>query len=58
MYRELIYLISSVLVLAVAGTASADQWEITIPDAGFDDHVLSNVGDYIDVVYSKTAAAF
>ena len=38
---------SFVLVLAVTATASADQWEITIPDAGFDDHVLSNVGDYV-----------
>ncbi|MHC4582550.1 MAG: LamG-like jellyroll fold domain-containing protein, partial [Planctomycetota bacterium] len=55
MYRELIYLISSVLVLAVAGTASADQWEITVPDAHFDDHVLNSVGDYIyiaDALYT------
>jgi hypothetical protein len=47
MCKKLIYLASFVLVLAVTGTASADQWEITVPDAGFDDHVLSNVGDYI-----------
>jgi len=38
---------SFVLVLAVTGTASADQWDIAVPDAGFDDHVLSNMGDYI-----------
>ncbi|UCF13915.1 MAG: hypothetical protein JSW59_10920 [Phycisphaerales bacterium] len=47
MSKELNYLMSFVLVLAVTGIASADQWEITVPDAGFDDHVLSNVGDYI-----------
>jgi hypothetical protein len=47
MCKKLIYLVSFVLVLAVTGTASADQWDITVPDAGFDDHVLNNVGDYI-----------
>ena len=47
MSKKLIYSVSFVLVLAVTGTASADQWDITVPDAGFDDHVLNNVGDYI-----------
>ncbi len=47
MSRELTHLMSFVLLLAVAGTTSADQWEITVPDAGFDDHVLNNVGDYV-----------
>ena len=41
MSRELIHLMSFLLVLVVAGTASADQWEITIPDASFEDHVLA-----------------
>jgi len=41
MSKKLFYLMSFVLVLAVTGTASADQWDITVPDAGFDDHVLS-----------------
>jgi hypothetical protein len=49
MCKKLIYLVSFVLVLAVTGTASADQWDITVPDAGFDDHILSNVGDWIYV---------
>jgi len=40
---------SFVLVLAVTGTATPDQWPITVPDAGFDDHILNNVGDYIDI---------
>jgi len=47
MSKKLIYLVSFVLVLAVTGTASADLWDITVPDAGFDDHVLNNVGDWI-----------
>jgi len=47
MSKKLTYSMSFVLALAVTVTASADQWEITVPDAGFDDHVLSNVGDYI-----------
>jgi len=47
MSKKLLYLMSFVLVLAVTGTASADQWDIAVPDAGFDDHVLSNMGDYI-----------
>ena len=42
----LVYLISFVLVLAVTGTASADQQAITVPDAGFDDHVLAE-GDWV-----------
>jgi len=41
MSKELICLMSFVLVLALTGTASADQWEITVPDAGFEDHVLA-----------------
>ncbi|MHC4120443.1 MAG: PA14 domain-containing protein [Planctomycetota bacterium] len=45
MSKELIYLMSFVLVLAVTGSASADQWEITIPDAGFEDHVLAKDGN-------------
>jgi hypothetical protein len=46
MFKEVICLVSSVLVLTVMGTAWADQWEIAVPDAGFDDHVLNNVGDF------------
>jgi hypothetical protein len=42
----LVYLMSFVLVLAVTGTASADQQAITVPDAGFDDHVLAE-GDWV-----------
>ena len=41
MYRELTYLMSFGLVLALTGTASADQWEITVGDAGFEDHILT-----------------
>jgi len=46
---------SFVSVLAVMGTASADQWEITVPDAGFEDHVLANSGT-IDVADGYTGA--
>jgi hypothetical protein len=38
--------------------ASGDQWDITVPDAGFDDHVLANPGDYIDIVDSKYDVAW
>jgi len=58
MSKKLIYLMSFVLVLAVTGTASADQWDITVPDAGFDDHVLNNVGDYIDIADSSYTGAW
>jgi hypothetical protein len=47
MSKKLLYLMSFVLVLAMTGTASADQWDITVPDAGFDEHVLDNPGDWI-----------
>jgi hypothetical protein len=49
MSKKLIYLMSFVLVLAVTGTATADQWPVTVPDAGFDDHVLKNLGDYVSL---------
>jgi len=49
MFKKLIVLTSFVLVLAVTGVASADEQAITVPDAGFDDHVLDNVGDWIYV---------
>ncbi|MHC4643816.1 MAG: PA14 domain-containing protein, partial [Planctomycetota bacterium] len=55
MSKKLLYLMSFVLVLAVTGTASADTWDITVPDAGFDDYVLG-LGDYIyidDGAYSR-----
>jgi hypothetical protein len=58
MSKELICLMSFVLVLAVTGTASADQWEITVPDAGFDDHVLNNEGDWIYVGDSSYTGAW
>ena len=48
MCKRLLLLIFVVLVLAVTGTASADLI-ITVPDAGFDDHVLNDVGDWIYV---------
>ncbi|MHC4361544.1 MAG: hypothetical protein ACYSTZ_01855, partial [Planctomycetota bacterium] len=48
MSKELICLMSFVLVVAVTGTASADQWEITVPDASFEDHVLAESG-YIEI---------
>jgi len=54
MSKKLIYLMSFVLVLALTGTASADHI-ITVPDAGFDDHVLNNVGDYVYVGNSSYA---
>ena len=38
-----------VAVCLPVSSATADQWPITVPDAGFDDHVLNNVGDYIDI---------
>jgi|GEM_PF-1110845 len=41
MTKELIYLMSFVLVLAVAGTASADLQSITIVNPGFEDPVLA-----------------
>ena len=31
---------------------------ITVPDAGFDDHVLTNVGDYIDIADSSYTGAW
>ncbi|MBW2621136.1 MAG: hypothetical protein JRC56_07385, partial [Deltaproteobacteria bacterium] len=57
MSKKLIYLMSFVLVLAVTGTASADHI-ITVPDAGFDDHVLNNVGDWIDIADSGYTGAW
>jgi hypothetical protein len=47
MSKKLLYLMSFVLVLAVTGTASADTWYIPVPDNGFEDHVLSNIYDYV-----------
>ena len=44
MFKKLIVLTSFVLALAVTGAASADEQAITVPDAGFDDHVLSEGG--------------
>ncbi|MHC4537729.1 MAG: hypothetical protein ACYS6K_27675, partial [Planctomycetota bacterium] len=47
MSKKLLYLMSFVLVLAVTGTASADPWYINVPDPGFEDHVLTNIYDYV-----------
>ena len=58
MCRKLICLASFVLVLAVMGTASADQRTITVPDAGFDDHVLNNVGDWLYIGDSSYTGAW
>jgi hypothetical protein len=40
------------------GTASADQRTITVPDAGFDDHVLNNVGDWLYIGDSSYTGAW
>ncbi len=56
MCKKLCFLMSFVLVLAVTGTASADQQAITVPDAGFDEHVLAE-GDWVYIgegPYSET----
>ena len=55
MSKELIYLMSFVLVLAATSTVSADQWDITVPDASFEDHVLTNGGN-VDVTDGYTGA--
>ena len=39
----------TVVAVLFALSASAGAAGITVPDAGFDDHVLTNVGDYIDI---------
>jgi len=39
-----------VLIDAVRLGAAFNMVPIAVPDAGFDDHILDNVGDYIDVV--------
>ena len=38
-----------VAVCLPVSSATADQWVITVPDAGFDDHILTSVGDWIDI---------
>jgi hypothetical protein len=58
MCRKLICLASFVLVLAVMGNVSADQRTITVPDAGFDDHVLNNVGDWLYIGDSSYTGAW
>ncbi len=50
MSKKSIYLMSFVLVLAVMGTASADQWDITIDNPSFEDPVLAEDGwTWLDV---------
>ena len=50
MCKKLIYLMSFVLVLAVTGTASADQLAITIDNPGFEDPILAEDGwTWLDV---------
>ena len=39
----------TVVTALFALSASAGAAGITVPDAGFDDHVLNNVGDWIDI---------
>jgi len=48
---------SFVLVLAVTGTSSADQWAITVPDASFEDHVLAESG-HIDIADAGCTGAW
>jgi hypothetical protein len=55
MSEKLIYLMSFVLVLAVTGTATADQWTIPVPDANFDDYHVT-LHDYVDIVDSAYVA--
>jgi len=43
-----------VAVCLPVSSATADQWVITVPDAGFDDHVLTSVGDWIDIADTST----
>ena len=38
-------------------SASAGAAGITVPDAGFDDHVLTNVGDYIDIADTSSCSS-
>ena len=50
MKRSLIYVIVgfvTVVYLPVWPVSANDQQQITVPDAGFDDHVLNNVGEYV-----------
>ena len=48
MSKKLLYLMCFVLVLAVTGTATAVQYDITVGDAGFDDYSLGP-GGYVDI---------
>jgi hypothetical protein len=58
MCRKLIYLVSFVLVLGSVSNAADIHCAITVPDAGFDDHVLNYVGDYIYIGDSSYSGAW
>jgi len=49
MKKSLIYaMVGFVIVVCLPfSPATADEQIITVPDAGFEDHVLSNTGDWI-----------
>jgi hypothetical protein len=61
MKKSLIYAIVgfvTVVCLPVRPTSANDQQLITVPDAGFDDHVLNNLGDYIYIGDSSYTGAW
>jgi hypothetical protein len=61
MKKSLIYVIVgfvTVVCLPVWPVSANDQQLITVPDAGFDDHVLNNLGDYVYIGDSSYTGAW
>jgi hypothetical protein len=60
MKKSLIYAIVGfvAVVFLPIRPASADDQLITVPDAGFDDHVLNNLGDYVYIGDSSYTGAW
>jgi len=61
MKKSLIYTIVgfvTVVFLPIRPASANDQQLITVPDAGFDDHVLNNVGDWIYIGDSSYTGAW
>ncbi|HUT46730.1 MAG TPA: hypothetical protein VMX36_10630, partial [Sedimentisphaerales bacterium] len=60
MKKSLIYAIVGIVTAMCLpfSPASANDQIITVPDAGFDDHVLNNVGDWIYIGDSSYTGAW
>jgi hypothetical protein len=61
MKKSLIYVIVglvTVVYLPVWSASANEQQLITVPDAGFDNHVLNNVGDYVYIGDSSYTGAW